>query len=529
MNFFKKLGWLSKTIIVIIILGAISYFGYPYFTKSVGSGGGSADLTGALNTWSGFAPIVYLNGGKDVNKDSRLTKEFDLKLKIEQMDVRQNCIDALKSGKVDFIYTTTDISPIENGAESDLTKLGIIQILKIDDSRGADVIVGVRSIKSVADLKGQKIAVAEGTASHTLLLRVLETAGLTQSDVELVPCTDGIEAAKMFKGGQVPVAVVWSPDDGDCYAAIAGSHEIFSTKYARNIIMDGIVTTKEIFEKKKKDFEKLAIAWLTINAETNELVKKIDPNTFTDQISLMSDGKPNSIPPMYDSIATVFSKAFNAPKFVVADGMYKVRYATYGDNVNFFGLNSNFNGVDGDELYTKMTMTYTQIGKAKNPAPWRSVSDPSLIEGIKTLNGGIHSAEGEVVFTNVSEEVKTATPSAVRNVSIEFAFGSWLLDDAAMEKIDREIIPIAKGVAGGSKFRLEGNTDSKGSQSVNKEISRKRAQSVADYMIKRGINPSYIVAVVGNGSTKPVPGCESNSTEEQRAKNRRTEFQLINR
>lgn len=523
MNFFKKLGWLSKTVIVVVILGCISYFGWPYFSKSVGSGGASADLVGALNTWSGFAPIVYLNNGKDVNKNSRMYKDFGLKLKIEQMDVRQTCIDALKEGKIDFMYTTTDVSPIENGAESDLAKLSVVQILKIDDSRGADVIVGVRTIKTVSDLKGKKIAVAVGTASHTLLLRVLETAGLTQNDVELVKVSDGIEAAKMFKSGQVPVAVVWSPDDGDCYSAIAGSHEIFSTKYARNIIMDGIVVRKDVYEKKKKDFEKLAIAWLTINAETNELQKQIDGVKFAEM------GDKYLLPSLYDSIATAFSKAFNAPKFVVADGMYKVRFATYGDNVNFFGLNSSFIGVDGDELYTNMTLAYTQVGMAKNPMPWRSVSDPSLIQGITTLKGGIHSAENEVVFTNVSEDVKTAEPSAVKNVSIEFAFGSWTLDDAAMEKIDREIIPIAKGVAGGSKFRLEGNTDKKGSVAANKEISRKRAQSVADYMIKRGINPSYFVAVIGNGSTKPVPGCESESTDEQRSKNRRTEFQLINR
>jgi len=522
MNFFRKLGWLSKTIIALIIIVPAAIFAWPHISKNLG-GGSSADLTGSLNTWSGFAPIVYLNRGKDVNKDSRLTKEFDLTLKIEQMDVRQTCIDALKEGKVDFIYTTTDISPTENGEASDLMKLGVVQILKIDDSRGADVIVGVRTIKSVSDLKGQKIAVATGTASHTLLLRVLETAGLTQNDVELVKVADGIESAKMFKSGEVPVAVVWSPDDGDCYAAIAGSHEIFSTKYARNIIMDGIVVRKDVYEKKKKDFQKLAIAWLTINAETNELQKQIDGVKFAE----MGDKYP--LPAIYDSIATAFSKAFNAPKFVVADGMYKVRYATYGDNVNFFGLNSSFNGVDGDELYTKMTRSYTEVGLAKNPLPWRQVSDPSLIQSITTLNGGIHSAEGEVVFTNVSEDVKTADASAVKPVSIVFSVGSYTLDDEAMSKIDKEIIPIAKGVAGGSKFRLEGNTDKTGNFQKNITLSQKRAQSVADYMIKRGINPSYIVAVVGNGSKKPVVGCESESTEEMKAKNRRTEFQLINR
>jgi NitT/TauT family transport system substrate-binding protein len=33
--------------------------------------------------------------------------------------------------------------------------------------------------------------------------------------------------------------------------------------------------------------------------------------------------------------------------------------------------------------------------------------------------------------------------------------------------------------------------------------------------------------IVGNGSKKPVPGCEANQDEAAKAKNRRTEFQFI--
>ena len=530
LNFFKQLGWLSILIIVSVVVLTGAYFGYPYIKNSLG-GLETANLNGSLNTWSPYAPLIYCNGGKTVNKDSRMYKEFGLKLNIEQMDIRQNCIDALKEGKVDFIYTTTDISPTENGQESDLMKLGVVQILKTDDSRGADVIVGVRTIKNVQDLKGQKIAVATGTASHTLLLRVLETAGLTQNDVELVKVTDGIEAAKMFKSGDVSVAVVWSPDDGDCYSSIPGSHEIFSTKFARNIIMDGIIVRKDVYEKKRKEFDKLAVAWFTVNAEMNELVKQINPTELSKWVTSDLDPAQKvkyqyTLPATYDSIASCFSKAFGAPKSVVADGMSKARYSTYGDNVNFFGLNSSFNGVDGDELYTKMTRSYSEIGLAKNPLPWRQVSDPSLVQGITTLKGGIHSAEGEVVFTPATEEMKTAEASSTKNVSITFDLNSYTLNDDAMDIIDKEIIPVAKGVAGGSKFRLEGNTDNTGNPQSNITLSKLRAQAVANYMINRGINPSYIIAVVGNGSSKPL--CNENSLDCYE-KNRRTEFQLINR
>ena len=58
-------------------------------------------------------------------------------------------------------------------------------------------------------------------------------------------------------------------------------------------------------------------------------------------------------------------------------------------------------------------------------------------------------------------------------------------------------------------------------------LSQKRAQSVAEYLQKTyGMDANRFV-IVGNGPDKPVPGCETNATSECKAKNRRTEFQLI--
>ena len=62
---------------------------------------------------------------------------------------------------------------------------------------------------------------------------------------------------------------------------------------------------------------------------------------------------------------------------------------------------------------------------------------------------------------------------------------------------------------------------------MNMNLSKKRAESVANYLESEyGISKNRFI-VVGNGPDNPVPGCESNSTEDCRAKNRRTEFQLI--
>jgi NitT/TauT family transport system substrate-binding protein len=74
------------------------------------------------------------------------------------------------------------------------------------------------------------------------------------------------------------------------------------------------------------------------------------------------------------------------------------------------------------------------------------------------------------------------------------------------------------------KVRIEGNTDNVGSPDMNRDLSKKRAKSVADYLVKTyNFDPNRFI-IVGNGPDKPVA---TNNTEEGKAANRRTEFQLL--
>jgi len=85
---------------------------------------------------------------------------------------------------------------------------------------------------------------------------------------------------------------------------------------------------------------------------------------------------------------------------------------------------------------------------------------------------------------------------------------------------------VAKGF-GNSRVRIEGNTDNVGDKLKNVELSRKRAEAVASYLENTYNMDKNRFVIIGNGMDKPVVGCESNASPECRAKNRRTEFQLI--
>lgn len=72
------------------------------------------------------------------------------------------------------------------------------------------------------------------------------------------------------------------------------------------------------------------------------------------------------------------------------------------------------------------------------------------------------------------------------------------------------------------KIRVEGHTDSRGSDRYNLKLSDRRASSVRLFLIERGVEDFRIVSE-GYGEERPI---ETNSTESGRASNRRVEIHI---
>lgn len=70
---------------------------------------------------------------------------------------------------------------------------------------------------------------------------------------------------------------------------------------------------------------------------------------------------------------------------------------------------------------------------------------------------------------------------------------------------------------------ISGHTDSKGSEAYNQQLSVRRAQSVRQYLIDKGIDPVRLTTV-GAGESSPVA---DNETEEGRELNRRVELTVV--
>ena len=121
------------------------------------------------------------------------------------------------------------------------------------------------------------------------------------------------------------------------------------------------------------------------------------------------------------------------------------------------------------------------------------------------------------------EMIKQSIAVAINNIFFET--NKFDLKYESNSELDR-VIEILKRVHFlGIKLEISGHTDNVGEADFNMELSRKRAEAVANYIIKQGFDPSSL-EVKGYGLTRPV---KDNSTVYNRSKNRRVELRVISK
>ncbi|GAB2853646.1 aliphatic sulfonate ABC transporter substrate-binding protein [Actinocorallia aurea] len=111
-------------------------------------------------------------------------------------------IQALGAGDLDFGY----IGP---GALW-LPATGQAKVVTVNSLGLADRVIAQPGITSLADLKGKKVGVPEGTSGDMILTLALKKAGLTAADIERVPM-DPATIASAFASGQIDAAGIWYP------------------------------------------------------------------------------------------------------------------------------------------------------------------------------------------------------------------------------------------------------------------------------------------------------------------------------
>lgn len=166
--------------------------------SQAGSEGGGEPVRIANATWIGYA-------GLWVAEDEGFFEDEGVNLQASAIEDPAQVQSAMKAGRLDGSGDTLDSVPRIRARGVPTTV-----VLAVDRSEGADGIIAVDDVKSVADLKGKTIAVQSESPSEWMLAQVLEKNGMSLDDVETRDLTAD-QAGTAFAAGKVDVAVTWEP------------------------------------------------------------------------------------------------------------------------------------------------------------------------------------------------------------------------------------------------------------------------------------------------------------------------------
>jgi OOP family OmpA-OmpF porin len=159
--------------------------------------------------------------------------------------------------------------------------------------------------------------------------------------------------------------------------------------------------------------------------------------------------------------------------------------------------------LSGDAFYDA-AVPQIRAGLARDfPQGWQVNADIS----VKPAAAPVDSTVCQQLFSDLLAKGK-----------IRFESGRAGIDPVSAGLLDRLIETALRCPT--ANIEIAGHTDTDGEDAFNQTLSEKRAQAVADYLVKAGMPASRFTAT-GYGSAQPVA---TNDTDEGKAQNRRIDF-----
>lgn len=222
-----------------------------------GAGGGDGSESG------GALKIAYSDWPGWVAWEIGIKKGFFEKAGVDVEFVWMDYVasmDAYGAGKVDAVCMTNG-DALVIGA----TAKPSVAIVINDYSNGNDMLIGAPGIDSVEALKGKKIGLEEGFVPHLLVLKALESHGLSESDITIVN-TPTDKTPQVLKTGDVDAICAWQPNSGTALKEVEGSQPIFTSADTPGLIYDCLCVSPESLKEHKDEWAKVVKVWYEIVA-----------------------------------------------------------------------------------------------------------------------------------------------------------------------------------------------------------------------------------------------------------------------
>ena len=154
-----------------------------------------------------------------------------------------------------------------------------------------------------------------------------------------------------------------------------------------------------------------------------------------------------------------------------------------------------------------------------------------MVEAENFLNRSFHVSTIDYYLSDTLNfdfrmEVVPDKPIVLKD--IHFGFDDHKLNQSVMNYLDSTLYQTLYDNPD-IKVEIAAHTDGKGDDAYNKKLSQRRASSVMDYLVQKGIKQAKLIAK-GYGEARPIaPNKNEDGTDnpEGRALNRRVEFEIL--
>jgi len=484
-------------------------------------GSPSNPLKVSLVSFHGYAPALVANGNSLVTQPDSIYEGKGVTVQFLVQDDIPTLSTIFESGAAHCAWRTSDFWAQEQPNLRNSGKDGRA-VMIVDNTQGGDAIIARDpAIRSIEDLAGRSVALLQFTPSHGMLIDAIDNSSLTARKKESIKTvfinaeegTAGVRAA--YESGNVDAAVLWDPDLALAQRNVKGSHVVYSTKTATNLIFDVMVCDSRILAKPEGQavVQKFVDGWMDgVKAARSNPDNAVEALVQTEEFfKLLADkeGKP--------FVKSLFGN-------LVWTGLE--------DNARILGLAGGTNHYE--RVYRRFDEIYRKAGALANPkSPVITPQDSFDYRFIKTMLGQDKgatkaAAKPQDTFTQTELAQATKQKSAIvtKPVMVGFGTGSATLSKRAQKTIDAEMVPFIEN-NGKAYFEVSGNTDSTGARSTNLRLSGARAKAVVDYLASQWEFSRDRFKISGNGSERPLcneadPSADGLSLEECRAMNRTT-------
>jgi NitT/TauT family transport system substrate-binding protein len=471
-----------------------------------------------INVWAGWSPIIFANNGFKPGKVWKSPSGKDFKLELVLIDDPIAMRDAYAAGNLHIGWATLDMVPLFlEGLRKDSRVMPRIY-QQIDWSNGGDGIVVRDAIKTMSDLRGKTVVLAQNSPSHFFVLNALINAGVQPAEVDFKFTQDAFQAAAAFNGDKrIAGAVSWAPDIYNL-EKVKGNHLLVTTSTANKLIADVWFS--------RADFAK----------DNPDILEGLTRGIFDAMIDLKGqDAK--------QKVAKLMSTGYSIPESDALGMLGDAHSTNYAENREFF-LNQN-NPTNFERTWSTAYFLYKKINAVSEQTPFDQVMDFSLVQKLAAEpKYASQKNEYDVHFAPASAGTVQGEKDEIltKTVVIHFFPNSWDVNkkitrdvngkqveelyDPNIAFVVEEVGKLA-GQFGAARIVIEGHTDGSMRGQVPKtlvqELSQNRANSVKEAILRKftSLQPNQF-SIAGIGWDRPADP----SDPENHAKNRRVEIKV---